>query len=141
MGKNGLSREEEIILVEYQAAQSSAEHHDTLVWTVTSIIWAGNLALLGLVLNVIDKIKLKCWLLAFSVLGIFLCWSVWKFAEQFNKIKRQKYIRCVEIEEILGMKQHSSLRFSGGQRLRYRIITGMLILLWIGVICFILVCL
>jgi hypothetical protein len=116
MGKNGpteegkkeLTREEEILLVEYQAAQSSAEHHDTLVWTVTSIIWAGNLVLLGLVLNVIDKTELKCLISIFSAVGILLCVSVWIFAGQFRKIKLSKYKRCVEIEKILNhMEQHS----------------------------------
>lgn len=142
MNNNKKFPDKEILLVEYQAAQSSAEHHDTLVWTVTSIIWAANLVLLGFMLNSINKIELKGWLLAFSFLGIFLCVNVWIFACQFRKIKNKKYNRCKFIEKKLKMRQHLSIRDSKVKQWTiYSIITGMFIGLWIGVICFVLVCL
>ncbi len=82
-----LTREEriQILLAEYKAAQNSAQHHDTLVWTVTSIFWAANILLIRVVVTVlIENNNLKCLPIALSLLGLFLCLSVCTFARQFN---------------------------------------------------------
>ena len=34
-------------IAEYKATQDSAQHHDNLLWYVSSIVWGGNLVLLG----------------------------------------------------------------------------------------------
>ena len=44
-----MEKDKEVLLVEYQAAQESAQHHDNLVWTVTALIWGGMLVLLEMV--------------------------------------------------------------------------------------------
>jgi len=36
-----MKKDKEVLLVEYQAAQESAQHHDNLIWTVTALIWGG----------------------------------------------------------------------------------------------------
>jgi hypothetical protein len=44
------------LLVEYDKAQDSAQHHDSLVWTSVSFIFGGMLVLLRFVLNSLDKL-------------------------------------------------------------------------------------
>ncbi len=95
--------------VEYQQAQDSAQHHDNLVWTTTSIIWAGNLVLLGLILGLIVKdnnvdttsqvfSSLRPLFIILGALGILLSLFVWSMQLQFGKIRNFKYKRCKEIE-------------------------------------------
>ncbi len=55
-----LTRRHQILLVEYQTAQDSAEHHDALLWNVTAIIWGANLVLIGFVLQSIGRTELAC---------------------------------------------------------------------------------
>ncbi|MCX6579101.1 MAG: hypothetical protein NT166_02835 [Candidatus Aminicenantes bacterium] len=136
--KNGeLTREEKILLEEYKAAQDSAQHHDTLVWTVTSIFWAANIILVGTVLTAINQYKLKCLPFVLSFLGICLCLSVCAFTGQFNYIMRQKYIRCKKIEGELGMKQHRKLKYLRGQKKIYKFIMNIFIAIWVGIILYV----
>ena len=104
----------EALLVEYQAAQASAEHHDNLVWTITSIIWGSNLVLLGSILNVVSFSSMRWPLTVLSILGILLPVAVLIFTFQLNCIKRQKYARCKDIEEILHLRQHTNVIFTPG---------------------------
>ena len=125
----------DILLVEYQSAQESAQHHDNLVWTVTSIIWGGMLVLLGLVLGNLDNSKLRLILFSLSILGIVLTIAVWIFALQLNSVKRQKYQRCKDLEKLLHMFQHTELKYcSGLQRIIYGIVTILFIIAWIVVL-------
>jgi hypothetical protein len=129
------SLDKEVLLVEYQAAQESAQHHDNLVWTVTAIIWGGMLVLFGFVLGNLDNVNLRLILTLLSILGIALTIAVWGFALQLNSVKRQKYQRCKTIETLLGMLQHRELKyFSGLQRIVYGIITILFIIAWLIVL-------
>jgi hypothetical protein len=97
-----------VLLVEYQKAQDSAEHHDNLVGSVTSL-WLGSAIFIGFVLSGLastnaDHYKPVLYLVI--VLGMFLTFLVWTWAGRASKLKNQKYDRCKEIEGILGMKQH-----------------------------------
>jgi hypothetical protein len=124
----------EVLLVEYQAAQESAQHHDNLIWTVTTILWSATLVLFGFVLGSLDKPNLRPILIFLSILGIILTIAVWGFALQFNSVKRQKYNRCKTIERLLGMRQHRELKFSAGwQRIIYGIVTMLFIIVWVKV--------
>jgi hypothetical protein len=124
----------ERLAIEYQKAQDSAEHHDNLLWTVTSIIWAGNLVLLGLVLDSIKNIDLRIVLIILSVFGILLVISMFLIAILLGNVKRQKYKRCKELEEILGFKQHKELKYPNClQTLLYFFITIIFIIVWIAV--------
>ncbi len=38
----------DVLLTEYDKAQDSAQHHDTLVWTVSSLNWIGSAVLIVL---------------------------------------------------------------------------------------------
>jgi hypothetical protein len=114
---DGLTKEETILLAEYNAAQNSAQHHDNLIWTVTSIIWTANVLLIGAVLGSINKDNLKWLSIALSLLGLILCLSVWRFTWQFHAIVDQKYGRCKEIENKFGvMEQQSKVKYSLGKQ-------------------------
>jgi hypothetical protein len=96
----------QVLLAEYEAAPSSAQHHDTLLWSATYTIWSGNVVLLSGVLFGLSMPKL--WpLLSFAcAVGITLLYAADRFAHDFRAIKNQKYDRCKEIEGFLGMQQH-----------------------------------
>jgi hypothetical protein len=125
----------DVLLVEYQAAQESAQHHDNLVWTVTAIIWGGMLVLFGFVLGNLDNVNLRLILTLLSILGIALTIAVWGFALQLNSVKRQKYRRCKQIEELLDMHHHRELKYAAAsQRIVYGTVTILFIIVWLSVL-------
>lgn len=102
----------QILLVEYQKAQDSAEHHDELIWTVMSLNWIGSAVLLGFALDAISAQPTephKVALILVSIVGITLSVFVWRWTRQLRAVKNAKYERCKEIEQLLSMKQHSTL--------------------------------
>ena len=127
--------EKDILLVEYQKAQDSAEHHDNLVWTISSIILSGMLVLIGFSLNFLSDPTFKSLILPIVILGILLTIFLWILQSDFRSIRIQKYERCKKIEEKLGMEQHTKLKYATGiQTKMYKGILIMLILIWILVL-------
>lgn len=125
------NKDKDTLLVEYQAAQESAQHHDNLFWTTTTIIWGVTLILFGFVIDNLNNPNNRIILIFLSILGIFLMITVFVFVLQFNSIKRQKYDRCKTIEKILDMHQHRDLKYyTGVQRVVYGIITIFFIIAW-----------
>lgn len=111
----------EVLLVEYQKAQDSAEHHDGLVWNITSLNWVGSAVLMGFVLNGIGAhptTSQKVALLSLAAVGFVLSCLVWRWVLQSRRVKVAKYERCQEIEKELGMTQHSSLNYPPGSQTR-----------------------
>jgi hypothetical protein len=88
----------EALLVEYEKAQDSPQHHDSLLWTSVSFIFGGMLLLLGFVLDSLDKLKAQEVIWYVSFLGIMLNVAALLVAFQFNRITWFKYDRCREIE-------------------------------------------
>ncbi len=122
------------ILVEYQAAQASAEHHDTLIWHVTSIVWGATVVLLGIAASSIAPGGPKIAIVAICVVNVVLLAFVTKIQGQLRDVKLQKYRRCQEIEEQTGMRQHSHLDYSGGSQTdAYTWVTVVLILACIAI--------
>jgi hypothetical protein len=122
-------------LVEYEAAQDSAQHHDNLVWPATSAMWGASLILVGFVLGNLSHENLRPLITVLGVLGITLCVTVWIFARQYASIRNQKYARCKELEKIFGFNQHSNLRHRrGSQRFLYGLVMVFFILTWVLVI-------
>jgi hypothetical protein len=103
---------EAVLLSEYSGAQSSAEHHDNLVWTATGVLWAGSLVLFGLIVDGINGTGSKVLLTVVSLLGFLVNVGGWKICNGLRDLKRRKYDRCKEIEIMLGLKQHSNLSYS-----------------------------
>lgn len=135
----------EALLVEYQAAQDSAQHHDNMIWSATGIVWGASLILLGFILEGLAKnadpgtakvsvSALSLAPLAVSPLAIVLLTYLWYAACVFASVKNQKYARCKEIELLLGLRQHSTLRMPKyRQRILYGIAMGLFIATWFGV--------
>ena len=142
MAKNKEKKEEipsrKELLIEYQEAQSSAEHHDNLGWSATASFWIGSLILLGFVINLIgheENVKnnyIKALSTVICAFGVFLTIAVWYIAIKLRDIKRQKYIRCQNIETILGFKQHIFLKYSFGKlSCIYSFIMFLFLAVWI----------
>lgn len=130
--------ERDALLVEYQAAQDSAQHHDQLVWSITSILWASSLILFGLVLTAMGHHGLEWPLTSTAILAIILTIYLWECVRQLRAVKVQKYRRCVKIEKELRMKQHSGLQYaSGSQTAGYSWVMSVFLLLWLVLIVFI----
>jgi membrane protein DedA with SNARE-associated domain len=126
----------EYLLVEYKAAQDSAQHHDTLIWSITSVVWGASLLMLGFLLGRVSDPSLKHIVVLISALGILLNVKVWIYTYQLSSVKIQKYDRCKAIERQLGLQQHSTLRYPAGrQKVLYSIVMVLFIILWIVVAC------
>jgi hypothetical protein len=110
--------ERQLLLVEYEAAQSSAQHHDAMLWQATYTVWSATVILLGLALGAVDKAPLRPLVVAVSILGICLTWAVEFFARDLRAIKNFKYERCKFIEKRLGMQQHTGLTTPRGRQSR-----------------------
>jgi hypothetical protein len=125
---NKESSNQEVRLAEYKASQSSAEHHDRLVWTVTSIVLSGSLIMMGIILGNPMKGLLGFVSLFLCILGIFLIIFVWITQCQFHGLKKQRYERCKEIEKELDMEVHSKTLWKEGFQKYMFIITMVLFL-------------
>ncbi len=126
-----------VLLTEYMAAQQSAQHHDTLLWTVTSIIWAGNLVIMGFIISNIRNACLLLMVIAIYVLGIAMICCVYVFVSQFHSLKKLKYERCKTIEAIIekefriNITQHRDVKWpDGSQKALYRILTILFVITW-----------
>jgi hypothetical protein len=132
------SSNREALLVEYQASQDSAQHHDQLVWSITSILWASSLVLLGLVLTAMRQPGLQCPLTIVGSLAIVLNLYLWLCAWQMRNVKVQKYRRCVAIEKQLGLVQHTELHYPRGiQTAGYAVVMILFLVVWAVVIAFV----
>src|SRR2546425_5440211 len=122
--------ERSILLVEYQAAQASAEHHDGIIWVVTGIIWGASLVLLGLAVDHADKPELRLPVAGIAILAILLHCFLWGVHSQFRTLKIQKYERCKVIERRLKhMSHHTAVAHEQeSQTAWYRIIQFLFIL-------------
>ncbi|MBA6373543.1 hypothetical protein H4J56_19210 [Colwellia sp. BRX8-4] len=122
-------------LLEYEMAQNSAEHHDNLVWSVSTLTWGVSSVLLGFVLNNISKDSLGVVVLLFCLIGIFLILCSWLFARQFRDLRNQKYVRCKKLELELGLSQHTMIKYKdGSQTSMYSIIMILFLITWSVVI-------
>lgn len=104
--------EREILLVEYGKAQDSAQHHDNLVGSVTSLNWLGSAVLMGFVISGLAGKRAdqhKTALILLTLLGLLLTILTTLWAWQARAVKKMKYDRCKEIERRLSMRQHLQL--------------------------------
>jgi hypothetical protein len=117
----------------YELAQQSAEHHDTLVWEATYIVWGSTTLLLGFVLEAIDQQPFLC--LITALLSIFMTLMVQRLALSFRKVRNRKYAICQEIEGALAFKwkQHQEMNtaYPKGTQTRWYIATTVVfVLIW-----------
>ena len=124
----------EVLLAEYQAAQASAQHHDQLLWTVTSIVWATNLVLLGVIPALQESVWAFLIRTGFCVVGPLLIIFAWSSQSQFRKLKVLAYQRCKVIEEEMGMRHHTAVRHeSRSQTVIYGLISAAFLIIWVFV--------
>ena len=119
-----------ILLTEYAKAQDSAEHHDTLLWTVVGILISGMAALFGFALRYYGQPP-RWKFVILAVLGILICSLIFFFVCSFGKIRNLKYERCKRIEKCLGMRQHRALRNGFGQRYVVYSLTTIFLIGWV----------
>jgi len=125
----------EILLIEYQKAQDSAEHHDRLLWAVVGLLVTGMAALL-----VVQPGKTACvyrWTRFYPpILGIIASFVLFYFVRSLRFFKNEKYKRCKVIERLLGMEQHSKLQ---SPKLRQvcvvYVLSGISLFVWICRLC------
>jgi uncharacterized membrane protein (DUF485 family) len=133
-----------LVLCEYNAAQSSAEHHDRLAWSITTAAWLVNFILLGFVLGNLAEAHLRPVVNALATLGILLMLSAWFVTMILNSVKRQKYERCRKLEESLNrliektpgtehrFAQHRDVKYPQGRLTFFRtVLAWLLILVWL----------
>lgn len=113
MENEELTREEQILLVEYQMAQQSAEHHDNHIWPAVSFVWGGSLVLFGFVMSNLLVNDLRIPLTVACCLGIIAIILTMWMLHFYKLIIRVKYERCKQIEEVVRMQHHKSLSHPG----------------------------
>ena len=129
--------ERDSLLCEYQAAQDSAQHHDALVWNITSILWASSLVLMGFVVSAIGQPKLRVVVTLVGFVAVLLTLVLWGFVRQLRGVKVQKYRRCIALEKQLGMELHSSLKYSAGsQTTWYTVMMIVFVCVWLALVLF-----
>lgn len=132
------------LFTEYEKAQDSAEHHDRLVWEVSSIIFGCMAILIGQIVTNLSDIPCEL-LILIGVLGIALCLFLLICVLSFRNIKEQKYKRCREIENYLNenhlknpkskMKNHSGLFYLPNIQLTmYIFVLVIFLVIWIMIL-------
>ncbi len=140
-----LSKKQKVdaLLAEYDKAQDSAQHHDTLAWNVSSLNWIGNAVLVGIVISELPKAHVflhKFTLFFISVVGIVITMFIWEWRKIYHKIINAKYDRCKEIEKRLGMKQHTNLLYKKGKMTRmYFILMILFLCVWFPLLYFVII--
>jgi hypothetical protein len=129
---------------EYAAAQASAEHLDSVAWTIKSILWSGNLVLMGFVLEQLAQqhhlgCSTRLLLSAVGLTGIATVVAACLWSVQCGNGARVKLQRCRDLESCLGMSQHretDEIWMRGlGRTITYSM-TGIFIAGWIVAIQF-----
>lgn len=130
-----LNPKDDFLCLIYERSQESAEHHDTLLWEVTYIIWGSTTLLLGFVLEAIDQQPFLA--LMTAVLSVFLSIMVLRFATLYRGIRNKKYSICKDIETAMPerWRQHSLTgNYSPGEQTTwYWVTTFVFIIVWLAV--------
>lgn len=112
------------ILLEYELAQQSAEHHDTLLWEVTAIIWSANTLMLGFAFETSSSSPQGI-VFAGAILGIFLSAFAHLHVRISGWVKRQKYAICHVIERELALSHRQHLEMLETYPLGHRRLAGI----------------
>ncbi len=103
----------EKIGIEYQKAQDSAEHHNTMIWTLMSLGIALSLWILHISWTRKDLDPLYSLIILFF--GAYILFYFSYLIEKANKIKKLKYDICKDIEDEFDFfaKQHKKSNSKG----------------------------
>ena len=120
MGENGLTKEEQLLLKEYEIGEKLRDSYFRTSWVTTSIILPICFSLIGL--SYTDSLlSLERWaLIPLAItsffLGCFWRWYIWRYAVILASILR----RAREIEKELGLKLHNKIHEEDIARTKYR---------------------
>lgn len=103
MAKKKITEEDSLI---YQKAQDSAEHYNTMIWTLTSVLLAFSITILYLVSTNNYAILLNIILLLFGFFSLFYFSTLIELA---NETKCHNYDICKKIETEYGLRKNHSL--------------------------------
>ena len=118
-------------LLEYEMSQNSAQHHDSLLWSVSTLTWGVSSVLLGFVLNNLSSTKHEIIMLFFCTLGSLIILCAWYFTLQFRSIRNQKYTRCLELEAVLSFTQHTNVKHKKSSQTKlYSAVMILFLLTW-----------
>jgi hypothetical protein len=125
--------------LEYQTAQSSAEHHDQLIWATAGIAWGASLVLLGFVLKGVLESAARVLPTIIALFGLIFICAVWRFARVWRNVRNRKYSACWELERSpqFTQKHHTRERSeypAGTMTWWFTLVSISFILIWILVI-------
>jgi hypothetical protein len=119
-------------MVEYRAAQDSAQFNDLVVWIATGITWGLSALLLGVALANPTRRVVTGML---SIVGILFVIFQWQVQGSLRSVKKQKYDRCKQIEAEFKMTNHSGVVYQhGSQTAVHRGIFSFMIAAWLSVL-------
>ena len=119
MGENDLSKEEQLLLKEYEIGEKLRDSYFRTSWVTTSIILPICFGLIGLSytdsLLSLGSFALIPLAIASLFLAIFWRWYIWRYAV----ILRAIYFRTRDIEKKLGLKLHNTIHDEDIARTKY----------------------
>ena len=135
--KSGAKPKPEHLIEEYKLAQSSAEHHDKLLWSTSGLVWGASLILLGYVSKDHSLSNKGIPIVFVSLLGIALTIAVWWMTYIWNTVMGIKYKRCQQIEEELGLHQNIDLEKvypKGRMKWLYAVVSIFFLWTWLTIL-------
>ena len=107
---NDLSGDDiKVLLVEYQEINNFYRHHDTMAWTMGSILIPLSLGIFALSVQNLKTIPIEAMILtAIISVGLLIIWgAMFQRMSFYTQIRKP---RLYEIESLLGMKNHLSFK-------------------------------
>lgn len=135
-----LETRREDILVEYELAQETAFHSDSIIHEVAAIVWGANTLLLGFILEVPTNAEHELLVIPVAIIGILLSVYVPYVNWLAKKGQHVAYAVCREIECELKLPHQLHHRIDKkypkkrGTAAIY-VLTGFFIVGWLWVIC------
>jgi hypothetical protein len=144
-------RTRRLLILEYEQAQESAEHHDSLMWEVTSIIWGAATLLIGFIVEAIcnGNIAVQMVISATAVLGLVLTWFSYYLIRRNNQRMNELYLVCQRIECKLSLqysihceakKTAHERKWVGAQKRLYLIISIFFSVVWLLILALSIAC-
>lgn len=118
--------EKQVMLLEYEKAQDSAEHHDHMAWFTSTVLVVASITLFGLLLTAINKHN-SFFILYGCIIGFLLIIINWKLFSGAQNIKIEKYKTCKKIEKYLNelLRKEKEIEYQGykGYQLQNHLLT------------------
>ncbi len=97
------TREDEILLAQYNFASDNRNHADASAWEMTSIVWGAQTLLLGFILEAMSNKDVQILIIVIGVVGLFLCGFNCLTMGARNVVSNAMIRICLRVEEELEM--------------------------------------